>query len=181
MTTQQTTDLQTWLGHQDEAFPESLANVLIEDCLAELKNSEETSKKLGLLCNDRFDGFCIYEKGSRTFIYRPFKDYSNRDKVYITQTLLSQIDGKAVVSFLDVKINGIDSKVFNEINQKSYNNELDYNSTANDVIEETQELLNPKTLDHLLYREFTEALRIGKSLEEALESITQIYLKEKYV
>jgi hypothetical protein len=29
-----------------------------------------------------------------------------------------------------------------------------------------QKALTPKTLDHLLYKEFTEALRIGKSFEE---------------
>lgn len=34
----------------------------------------------------------------------------------------------------------------------------------------------PETLDHLLYREFTEALRIGKTLDEALKIINKIYI-----
>jgi hypothetical protein len=78
--------------------------------------------------------------------------------------------------FLDVWVEKIDYQIFNKINSESYNNELDYNSTANDIIEVTQVHIQPKTLDHLLYREFTEALRVGKTFDESLEIINKIYL-----
>jgi hypothetical protein len=35
----------------------------------------------------------------------------------------------------------------------------------------------PKTLDHLLHREFTEALRVGKTFDEAYKIINLIYLQ----
>lgn len=178
-------DLQTWFEHQEEALPENLANVLIEDCLKELKNSEETSKKLGLLCDDRFNGICIYEEGSRTFRYWLFQDYSNKDKVYIIQTLLSQIDGKAVLEFLDVETKehkSLKDFIDGEKEDKDWKDEQTSNRKAIFYFWQKDKLENtPKTLDHLLYQEFTEALRIGKTFDEALEIITKIYLVQRYV
>ncbi len=72
--------------------------------------------------------------------------YSNEQKLII-QNLLSRIDGQAVMPFLDVEA----------YKTLSYPIEL-------------------KTLDHLLYREFTEALRVGKSFDEALQIITKLYI-----
>lgn len=39
----------------------------------------------------------------------------------------------------------------------------------------------PQTLDHLLYREFTETLRLGKSFDKALKAITKLYVSEIYL
>jgi hypothetical protein len=163
MNTQQTTDLIAWLKNQEETLPESLANILIEDCLEELKNSEETSKKLGLLCDDRFNGICIYEEGSRTFRYWLFQDYSNKDKVYIIQTLLSQIDGKAVLGFLEVKLD--QDTIDDYLSERNYPrfNLISYN------------------LVDILSLLFSWFLSHGKTFEEAWEIITKIYLVQRYV
>jgi hypothetical protein len=180
MNTQQTTDLIAWLKNQEETLPESLANILIEDCLEELKNSEETSKKLGLLCDDRFNGICIYEEGSRTFRYWLFQDYSNKDKVYIIQTLLSQKDGKAVLEFLEVpnkeieleyKKRGLDKIKFGGKDLQLAR--LEFSFWAKE---------QPKTLQTKLLEEFVlNGTGIGKTFDQALEIITKIYLVQRYV
>lgn len=163
MNTQQTADLSTWLKNQEQPLPESLASILIEDCLEELKNSEEISKKLGLLFDDDFDGFCIYEEGSNTFSYRLFKDYSNKDKVYIIQTLLSQKDGKAVLGFLEVKLD--QDTIDDYLSERNYPrfNLISYN------------------LVDILSLLFSWFLSHGKTFEEAWEIITKIYLVQRYV
>lgn len=60
-------------------------------------------------------------------------------------------DGEAVMPFLDV-----------------FTKEYEETLIKKDI---------PKTLDHLLHREFTEALRVGKTFDEAYKIINLIYLQ----
>lgn len=81
------------------------------------------------------------------------KLFNEGEEVWAIQTLLSRTpDNQAVMPFLDV--------------------ETEFEKFQNDHggIEYT-------TLDHLLYQQFTETLRTGKTLDEALSIINLIYLQ----
>lgn len=188
LTTQQTTDLSTWLKNQEQPLPESLKDVLIEDCLEYLTDEEGVSNpKRESFNKNSFGWTCFFVPGQREdysetwsldtvfFDYGGggyyFYDLPNSYKISIIQIFLSQIDGKAVLEFLGVKNKGIETLI------------SEYDQTSNVEYNYCLGLLTntPLTLDHLLYREFTEALRIGKTFDEALEIITKIYLREKYV
>ena len=172
LTTQQTTDLQTWFEHQEEALPENLANVLIEDCLKELKNNLSCRIILdqGLLRKTiirQKDGEIGFGFGGRKL-----EELEKDDQVIILLKLLSQIDGKAVIPFLDVE-----SPELREVKRIMFGSTHPF---ASEIGGEIIKIM-PKTLDHLLYREFTESMRIGKTFDEALEIITKIYLVQRYV
>ena len=112
---------------------------LIQDCLTELKDNEEVNNSF-----NEFSYIGTYDAS--------WEDLYEYEQVLFTQALLSRVDGKAVMKFLDV--------------------------LANEQITEIRGgfMITGIYLDHLLYREFTEALRVGKSLEEALEIINKIYI-----
>ena len=72
-------------------------------------------------------------------------------------------DGEAVMPFLDVF-----TKKYEEI----------INLAKNGLVSFTPyDIYQPKTLDHLLHREFTEALRVGKTFDEAYKITNLIYLQ----
>jgi hypothetical protein len=203
MNTQQTADLSTWLKNQEQPLPESLASILIEDCLEELKNSEEARKRLDLLSPaysiylaPHFDpykrlageetlnfNFKLNLEGkmlNNLAGWRTFDGCSGLEQLYIIQTLLSQKDGEAVIPFLDVENKEI---------------ELEYKKRGLDKIKFGGKDLQlarlefsfwakeqPKTLQEKLLKEFVlNGTGIGKTFEEAWEIITKIYLVQRYV
>lgn len=149
-------------------------STLIERCLEELKKYEGLTRfnlqgvKIAFYCQpekEKADNPVILfetytQKGYCEYVWEAqFK----KDKIYIIQTLLSRTpDGEAVMPFLDV-----------EIKDKEYGGYLqsfDYKGRK----------LIRYTLDNLLYREFTEALRVGKTVDEALQIIEKIYQENMY-
>jgi hypothetical protein len=112
-------------------------------------------------------------------------------KINIIQTLLSRTpDGQAVMPFLNSEIK--DDKLYDKYGEKTIlqctrvwyawevgtMTEEDFDDCVvnDEFIAEIAELYNaPQTLDHLLHREFTEALRVGKTFDEALKIINLIY------
>ena len=154
MTTQQQTDLQLWKQDQSQPLPKSLANALIEDCLIELNKDQ--------------------------------KGYSNFKNawIYSNDTSLVHISMRKHTNFKNIFLVDIDS--YEEY--KPY-----YSQTKMVKVCIIQTLLSRTpdgqavmpfldnddgsvyTLDHLLYREFTKALRVGKTFDEALKIINLIY------
>lgn len=155
MTPQQQTDLATWKQDITQPLPASLENALIERCLDALRNSE-TRKRFNslrystyLYCRDNLD--IAFEGG--VFSLNFIKKTKNNLLQNIIQTLLSRTpEGQAVMPFLDVE-----TKEISQI--KLYEKDIYF------------------TLDHLLYREFTESLRVGKTFDQALSIINLIYLQ----
>lgn len=161
MTTQQKADLENWKQDQSQPLPESLKNVLIEDCFEiiiekglsvnfgnslrfEICGWYNDQKFLGFYISNHTDGDDLY------FSEVAYERLNYHEKIIVIQTLLSRTpDGQAVMSFLDVRL---DTRFYKWADK-------------------------PTTLDHLLYREFTEALRIGKTFDEGLEIINLIYLQ----
>lgn len=156
---QQQTDLKTWLEDTSQELAKSLENVLVKRCLEEIKfktpEELQTIFKNAEIDFGSFSNCCVYyAKNNFHYIDQPqstinFYSLNLACKTDFVQTLLSRTpDGQAVMPFLDVKVEAYKTL--------SYPAEL-------------------KTLDHLLYREFTEALRVGKTFDEALQIITKIY------
>jgi hypothetical protein len=106
MTTQQQTDLQNWKIDRSQPLPASLDNVLIEDCLEEMKKWNILVKYdvLGLFPTKNFcflPGDCCLFKQDLTFK----SEKEQYIKVAFIQTLLSRTpDGQAVMPFLDVEL-----------------------------------------------------------------------------
>ena len=144
-----------------------LSNILIEDCcnyLESFENWEDHSLQNLHYIGDNY-WMNEFEEGNS------FLDLPAGSKIYIIQTLLSQTpDGKAVMPFLDVETE--------EILHNHYNHIIRLDEEGNEYVDEQPIYI---TLDHHLYKEFTEALRTGKSFERALETITKIYITEIYV
>lgn len=151
LTTQQQHDLDTWKQDQSQPLPDSLKNVLVEDCLEGLANNEKSLNKFNLQgffkaidSSNIITGSSSISFLTREPVYR-FDEFQNLwkpDKIYIIQTLLSRTpDGQAVMPFLNVKIE---------------------NSNL--------------TLDNLLYNSFVEFLRVGGSFEESYQIINKTYL-----
>jgi anaerobic glycerol-3-phosphate dehydrogenase len=156
MTPQQQTDLNLWKQDQSQPLPKSLANALIEDCLIELNKDQ--------------------------------KGYSNFKNawIYSNDTSLVHISMRKHTNFKNIFLVDIDS--YEEY--KPY-----YSQTKMVKVCIIQTLLSRTpdgqavmpfldnddgsvyTLDHLLYREFTKALRVGKTFDEALKIINLIYLQ----
>jgi hypothetical protein len=155
MTTQQQTDLKTWLQNQEQPLPESLKMVFVKDSIDYIRKNFDSFYRiygeLPILENNDTLADCVGEiqwNLDRT-ILQNYENIEKYDLILFIQTLLSRIDGKAVLEFLDKKID-TENYIF-----------IDF--------------------DKALYQEFTEALRVGKNFDEALEIITKIYLKELYV
>ena len=176
MTPNQQTDLKTWLKDQSQELPASLDNVFIEDCLEELKNNEEARDRFDL--QGKFTG-CFYlaseliedevetKKEAVDFIKHFLSFFELGQTLILFLTLLSRTPEGAVMPFLDVEIDYFDHTWL-------------MSNVEHIEIGESIQLRVPQTLDHLLYREFTEALRVGKTLDEALKIINKIYLLNRY-
>ena len=146
MTTQQQTDLKLWKQNQSQPLPASLENILIEDCYNYLESFEDYEAH-------------PFNKNHLQYLYEnkwmdgngyegDFKSWNEPFQIYIIQTLLSRtLDGKAVMPFLDVFV-------------KSLHKENSFMSFK---------------LDEYLFSNFTNALRVGKTFEEALFTINLIY------
>jgi hypothetical protein len=185
MTPQQQTDLQLWKQDQSQPLPKSLANALIEDCLIELNKDQKgysNFKNAWIYSNDtslvhismrkhtNFKNIFLVDIDSYEE-YKPYYSQTKMVKVCIIQTLLSRTpDGQAVMSFLDVETWQFEKQLYNFTFLTS-----DYNLTDEEAKSIMQYLNCPETLDHLLYREFTKALRVGKTFDEALKIINLIY------
>ena len=97
--------------------------------------------------------------------HKDFLDlYTYSEKVVTVLDLLSRTpDGQAVMPFLDVETKKV--------------KEYWIQGEINGVPKECFEYFN---LDHYLYREFTEALRVGKGFDLALQHINQLYIDSIY-
>ena len=121
--------------------------------------------------------------------YRDFLDlYTYSEKVVTVLDFLSRIDGQAVMPFLDVETKDWkeskdiylpDNKVIPAIWTGGFSME-NTAIVSKDEPEYTMKQIY-RTLDHLLYREFTEALRVGKGFDLALQHINQLYIDHFYV
>lgn len=172
----------------------SLSSLFIEDCHKHLESFEDWAKHpfSNLTYTGNGEWFNEFEEGNK------FIDLPVGFKIHIIQTLLSRtnvVDGSvlllsnppqkayknvAVMPFLDVEVINT-TEAFDNLNGYSYNNELSYGSTCFDIFEEVYRKFAAKTLDELLYREFTEALRLGKGFDFALETINKLYIDNIYV
>jgi hypothetical protein len=189
MNLQNNPNLTAWLQNQEQPLPESLKMTFVDRALEELKNSEEARKRFNKVCKEEYvwkinfvgefftftfpgEGQLIHENKTHLLLKLEF-----HKKLIIIQTLLSRIDGKAVLPFLDVE-----SKEYN----KKYNNFYDIIengiSTSEDIHNFLKLKLPPQTLQEQMSLAFWRALSMeGKNVDEALEVITKIYLKELYV
>lgn len=133
----------------------------------------------GILIDDIFE--IVYpEKTPQEFMDIParhmkralFSFETKDEKICFILQNLSRKDGKAVMPFLDVEVKT--TYYFNDFS--NYDRAIEeYFGSPNELI-----LLFPQTLDHLLYHQFTDALRVGKDFDEALGIITKTYLNEVY-
>jgi hypothetical protein len=114
---------------------------------------EEYSKKINIQ-----KLFAKYEFGCELAKIQRFFSWEKEWQMTGVLFFLSRTPDGAVMPFLDTKIKLPKLEVQCEIDP-----------------------MCPETLDHLLYQEFTEALRIGKTLDEALKIINKIYILERYV
>jgi hypothetical protein len=155
-----------------------LSNLLIEHCLEELEKNSINFEKLDPLnsvvnSNQRNYSFKeFWQSGATSMIdeygdqvsdtsecYTNFNDLISKDKICVIQALLSHTpDGQEVMPFLDVEVAHLVS------NTKEGGKEW-----------------KQFNLDHILYRNFTESLRIGKTLEEGLLEITKDYINHFYL
>lgn len=180
LTPQQQTDFNLWLQDTKQELPASLQDKLIEDCF---KFVEEKGKySLHDLDN------CMVgqlEHQYFTFYLGKIEDTWKEDRNILTcLNFLSRKDGVAVIPFLDVETKEYSKQL--KINRGILVEWGDNCNTAeqlNEALDRGSQKVKqvPSTLDRLLYHEFTEAIRIGKSFNEALNIITKIYLKEVYV
>lgn len=148
---------------------------LIQDCLTALYTPADNNS-----VRDRFNlvlyridpSFKIIRRGNLQFVIgrgpeQTFEELEDFKKILVIQTLLSRADGKAVMEFLDV------------VTFKWICNEPQKEATFKKIMSDDNKLARKwlMSLDHLLYREFTETLRTGKSLNEALKKINKIYIE----
>lgn len=172
---------------------------LIKDCLEQIIDNPEVKDKVNYALEPyelKFDHYIWHNNNTQSLnIWKPelhhkvFEGYSNIYKlnvdtteeatksflklpkywlVLIIQTLLSRVDGKAVMEFLDVE-----SEDYQALAAAK---DIAWQDGMKRIIQKQIDI-TPRTLDHLLYKEFTEALRIGKSLDETLEIINNIYIE----
>jgi hypothetical protein len=185
MTPQQQTDLQLWKQDQSQPLPASLDNVLIERCIKEFNNNEKVRI-----------AFKYYEFGYTLGKMNIFPSGGKEIKLTAMLFFLSRTpDCKAVMPFLNSEIK--DDKLYDKYGEKTIlqctrvwyawevgtMTEEDFDDCVvnDEFIAEIAELYNaPQTLDHLLHREFTEALRVGKTFDEALGIINLIYLQKNF-
>jgi len=200
LNTQQQTDLANW--KQDQKLPESLKNVFIEDCLEELRNNKEARNRFNLICPNKITEnkdifnkdkvlddtlyYCMFTIETVLFSEKGFNN--NAIKLQFILALLSRTpDGQAVMSFLDVETREYKEAKFEADCLEQEYKRYKYEDKARaeycwrqciDITNKSQNMI--KTLDHLLFNSFVEALRTGKSFDEALEIITKIYILNIY-
>lgn len=153
----------------------TLKNLLIEHCLEELKCSDHA--------RDKFNSILRLEIPENT---DDLLISNGEYQIIFIQILLSRTpNGQAVLPFLDVE--DWEAKAVKKVidSNKQKIKTLEANDPENkwkyyfkiEVDHKEIYLIDlPKTLDHLLYREFTEILRTGKGLDKALETINKLYL-----
>jgi hypothetical protein len=141
-------------------------NKFIEDCLTELTNNEKARENYNSFLEKNLTGFRMQ--------YSFFTNYWENKTVYILPLLSRTPENKAIMPFLDVKLKNIP---LNDYLSISYNLEVKNTITPQQHTIEVDKIHPIYNLDHLLYREFTEALRTGKGFEEALKTINKIYLQ----
>ena len=175
MTPQQQTDLQLWKQDQSQPLPASLDNVLIERCIKEFNNNEKVRI-----------AFKYYEFGYTLGKMNIFPSGGKEIKLTAMLFFLSRTpDGQAVMPFLDVETKTIANKLFTIYKTKMEKSDEEYPELDQKVKQTYKNysiFFNAKeaTLDHLLHREFTEALRVGKTFDEALGIINLIYLQKNF-
>lgn len=156
MTNQQQTDLQLWKQDQSQPLPASLKNVLIEDCLEELKK-EKVLKNV----NEKLYPIIIYpnDKNYITTRSRTYDFYSeglyDYEKVHIIQTFLS-------MPFLDVVTD------YEKMQYLLLDLKLPIQMFTETVL---------SNLQLTLIFVFTFLLSEGKTFEEAYKIINLIYLQ----
>lgn len=163
----------------------SIENALIHDCLQELRckshiELQQIFKNAEIDFGD-FGNCCIYYEQDN-FHYIDVSNspitFHNLKNVYKQDFILSLLsrtpDGQAVMPFLDVKL---DWTPLNYFLSEVYELEIKKNISPQKATEEIKKIYPINTLDHLLYREFTEVLQTGKTFDEALEIIDKIYLE----
>jgi hypothetical protein len=184
MTPQQQTDLQLWKQDQSQPLPASLENVLIERCLYELDTNLKSKKyfnKVSPREHVKKDIF-YYNKEYDISWYDQENEWTDiPDKPLIIQTLLSRTpDGQAVMPFLDVESKEYKEAKANKetviVNAHGYDY-CDAVGLDKDTPYDCCPELIIKKLDHLLFNSFVEALRTGKTFDEALKIINLIYLQ----
>jgi hypothetical protein len=185
MTTEQA--IEVFKANPDIVPPE-LSNKLVEDCIDFLKSSKENRFNFNLDSQIKCDFSFVavwnvsrppapylhfFEKNEDPSINIELdkKSYYNSclHTLVVLRLLSRRRDGQALMEFLDVE-----TEYRQTINVGTYREDDTLRYTRCDFVEKT-------TLDKKLYREFTEALRVGKTFDEALAIINHIYLRELYV
>lgn len=191
MTQLQQTALKAFKKNPD-VVPDELSNLLVEDCLEELEKQLQEAREAGgrfrIYLNDSvsygYEDFgggypYIYSGGSS---YNRFSDFSEDEKIIFLLAVLSRPDDQAVMSFLDVENKEVKEFIKDSdqglVDYERYNYQSAYEQY---FVSRFLSQSCPQTLDHLLYREFTEALRTGKTFDQALAIINKIYLINRYV
>jgi hypothetical protein len=173
MTNMQQTDLNNWKEDQSQELPASLDNLLIEDCLEELKNETTRNKFNSLIPAQNANARVSKHNNQIEFGYAD--SWTSHNWVKLTpvyqffnlQLFLSRTPDVAVMPFLDVPAKDGTIKVI-------WKNEFRTGL-------KTETVYHPDlTLDNLLYNKFAEALRIGKNLENAIKIINKIYILSRY-
>jgi len=176
-------------------------NKFIQDCLAELANSEEArgrfNKVSTLFCKYYSNKDYLYFEEYIEQVKNDFEESSKLWRKEVTQTLLSITpDGQAVMPFLDVETKSykiiIEEYNYRRSIQKQSRDRTIYscsglpnghwmdspqNQTQVCVLSERIKH-TPKTLRQLLLQEFTRVcFDEGQGFEKALEIINSIYLQ----
>ena len=146
-------DIQTWLKDTSQSLPESIKNIFIEDCFEGLENDEVIK---------------IFNKTINIKCNIGYRHIATKEK--------------------EVQFGNLNTTNFKDLNTvyQSYIIQTLLSRADSKVLMpflgvEVECLYESMTLDHLLYREFTEALRVGKTLDESLEKVTKIYIQNIYV
>jgi hypothetical protein len=173
MTNQQQTDLQLWKQDQSQPLPKSLDNVLIERCIKEFNNNEKVRI-----------AFKYYEFGYTLGKMNIFPSGGKEIKLTAMLFFLSCTpDGQAVMPFLDVESKEYKEAKANKetviVNAHGYDY-CDAVGLDKDTPYDCCPELIIKKLDHLLFNSFVEALRTGKTFDEALKIINLIYLQKNF-
>jgi hypothetical protein len=170
MTNQQQTDLETWKQDQSQPLPASLANALLERCLDKLKNNEEARNRFNSSAGNSLICHLYLEESEEDFYFKGdkiepeervlFDFYADRNDDHYSGT---SYEYHHLVENKFAKINIIQTLLSRTPDGQAVMPFLDNDDGS------------VYTLDHLLYREFTKALRVGKTFDEALKIINLIY------
>jgi len=153
----------------------SLSNIFIEDCLEELKSNKTARDRFNLTsyvpCFIDNEHDLVFWDGAL------FESLREDRRIYTINKMLSTTPNGAVMPFLDVE-----TKEYKGLQEELEDTDFSIARPNYDYhCKKMQLSAKPKTLDHLLYREFTETLRICKNTNQALEIINKIYIDNIYV